>query len=429
MGELKPIGSEKLSGDAKMKRILELTYYQPTDSNTKSSEVVKESKTGVYGIVKEKDGYYVKKGINETSLDYIGGLFMKNKNRYSAYGEALKKLEFLVEQESLMEATKYVLKQNKSVAPPTAPPAPQEEAPAPMATTDTAPPPAAGVPTDMAAPADGSVPPAPEAGDDEGAPDDPNNYLKVIQKMTGRLTQKLSTYQDKLESKDIKYVLNMVLAAIDLDKMDESDKDEILSKLEDDEEGVEPTSDSPTDKNGESAVPQESEMNEVDGISSLEELINTPLDEFENDDFGSDDEDNIDDTDIAFLNDPEIKKTSKLAKKDIDKEISHDDDDDDDMDLDNPLNSKDEFPIYKGEDKELEEDPMSSTGQMPSLTGNEDTIVDTRVDTGDVSEQDPNDPTSGPEGPAENEVKELDIDELTNMVNSSVKETLSKYFN
>jgi hypothetical protein len=125
MGEYKPLGSEKLNGDDKLKRILELTYYKTNDKKSSSDskpEIVKESKNGTYGIVKEKDGYYVKKGLNEQSLDYIGGLFMKNRNRYSSYAEALKRLELLKGQEDLQEATKYVLKQNTPQ---------QEPAPAP----------------------------------------------------------------------------------------------------------------------------------------------------------------------------------------------------------------------------------------------------------------------------------------------------------
>ena len=47
MAELKPLGSEKLNSDEKLKRILELTYY---NNNKKSSsvkaELVQESKTG-----------------------------------------------------------------------------------------------------------------------------------------------------------------------------------------------------------------------------------------------------------------------------------------------------------------------------------------------------------------------------------------------
>ena len=87
MAEYKPLGSEKLQADDKLKRILELTYFNEKNkkSNTSKPELVKESTSGgVYGIVKEKDGYYVKRGLNESSLDYIGGMFMKNKNRFSS---------------------------------------------------------------------------------------------------------------------------------------------------------------------------------------------------------------------------------------------------------------------------------------------------------------------------------------------------------
>ena len=96
MGELKPIGSEKLKGDAKLKRILELTYYQTKNDGLKSSDTVMETKTGVYGIVKEKDGYYVKKGPDQKSLDYIGGMFMKNKNKFPSYGDGFKKSQILI---------------------------------------------------------------------------------------------------------------------------------------------------------------------------------------------------------------------------------------------------------------------------------------------------------------------------------------------
>ena len=112
MGDLKPLGSEKLSADEKLKRILELTYYNTNKKNKSiNAELVEESTSGgVYGIVKEKDGYYVKRGLNESSLDYIGGLFMKNKNRFTSYAEAYKKLEYIKgqEEQQLQEATKYV---------------------------------------------------------------------------------------------------------------------------------------------------------------------------------------------------------------------------------------------------------------------------------------------------------------------------------
>ncbi len=162
MAELKPLGSEKLNGDEKLKRILELTYFNSKKNNSRSSskpELVKESKNGgVYGVVKEKDGYYVKRGLNESSLDYIGGMFMKNKNKFSSYAEAFKRLELLKGQEELQEATKYVLKQNK----------PQQEAPMPEAPMDLPPAPAADASGDVPPPSvDGGEPmdtPAPAEG-------------------------------------------------------------------------------------------------------------------------------------------------------------------------------------------------------------------------------------------------------------------------
>ena len=107
----------------------------------RKAELVKESTTGgVFGIVKEKDGYYVKSGLNESSLDYIGGMFMKNKNKFNSYAEALKRLEYIKGQEDiqLQEATKYILKQNKPQAP-----APQAEAPVAEPSMDTPPAPPA----------------------------------------------------------------------------------------------------------------------------------------------------------------------------------------------------------------------------------------------------------------------------------------------
>lgn len=444
MGELKPLGSEKLSGDAKLKRILELTYYQSPVSTTKSTEVVKESKSGVYGIVKEKDGYYVKKGLTENSLDYIGGMFMKNKNRFHSYNEAFKKLEFLTEQELLTEATKYVLKQNKPT------PAPQAEAPIPAPTTDMAPPPPAPAPG-------GDVPPPAPGGEDdmgdmggeddmgdETAPEDPNQFMKIIQKRTGKLSEKLNAYKDKLESKDIKYVVNMVLAAVDLDKLEDSDEEEILAKFdEDDEGGASPASDFPTDDSGEVPAPQD-EMSEVDGIGALDELINTPFDDDDDDDYSPEE--------LDFLDTVGNEKAGNAAHRDIKKDLGiktsdnddddidfntpigtddddekgfsdlpMDDDDDDDADFNQELSrgsfdemdEEDEFgdelssdkwdpssekdvPLYTGDEEMTEEDPMSDTGQMPSM--------------------------------AADETREIDIDELTNMVNTSVKETLSKYF-
>ena len=289
MADLKPLGSEKLSSDEKLKRILELTYYNEKKNKSVSTkpELVKESTTGgVYGIVKEKDGYYVKRGLNEQSLDYIGGMFMKNKNRFSSYAEALKRLELIKGQEELQEATKYVLKPNKS----------ENDAPAPDMGGEMAPPPP---PSAEPAPEIGGAEPAPDMGGAETAPEiggaEPapdmaggespeggdskrSDYMAEVQKFAGKLGQELRDQQEKMESDDIKYVLNMIISAVDLEKLDLEDLEEIGKKFERDEE--EGSEELPDETSSEEPSPEEepipaeepapdSELGEVDGIASL----------------------------------------------------------------------------------------------------------------------------------------------------------------
>lgn len=276
MAELKPLGSEKLNSDEKLKRILELTYY---NNNKKSSsvkaELVQESKTGgVYGIVREKDAYYVKRGLNEQSLDYIGGMFMKNKNKFSSYGDAFKRFELLKGQDELQEATKYVLKQNK----------PQEEMPMPEPSMDAPEAPVDDMstqPAPEAAPTDGSsVPsetPPTDGGEDMGKR---SSYMAEAQKYAGKLGQELRDLHDRMESDDIKYILNMIISAVDLDKLSDEDIEDVAKKFEREEEeggmgSEEPSAEVP---NEEPAVEPEAEMNEYDAMSSLDEFVNTPMD-------------------------------------------------------------------------------------------------------------------------------------------------------
>ena len=294
MAELKPLGSEKLNGDDKLKRILELTYYKNANNKpqTKSTELVSEAKNGgVYGIVKEKDGYYVKRGLNESSLDYIGGMFMKNKNKFSSYGEALKRLELVKGQEELQEATKYVLKQNK----------PQEEVPAAEPSMDV-PAPAAEPSADMPAPdmeapemtsTDTEAPDMEAPSDDMGGEDmgdessvegKPSDYMAEVQKFAGKLGQELRDQKEKMESDDIKYVLNMIISAVDLDKLEEEDIEEISKKFERDEDfgDDEETPAEEPEMGDDEEVPTEEPTSDEDidedaSMDALESFINTPI--------------------------------------------------------------------------------------------------------------------------------------------------------
>ena len=282
MGDLKPLGSEKLNGNDKLKRILELTYFNNNKNNSRSSskpELVKESKNGgVYGVVKEKDGYYVKRGLNESSLDYIGGMFMKNKNKFSSYAEAFKRLELLQGQEELQEATKYVLKQNKPQQEAPMPEAPMDLPPAPAADAsgDVPPPSPEGGEAPMDAPTD--APPA-EGGDDSEDMSKRSSYMAEAQKYAGKLGQELRDLHDRMESDDIKYILNMIISAVDLDKLSDEDIEDIATKFEREEEEGGMSSEEPT---GEEPAPSPEEaptdVNEYDSMSALDEFVNTPMD-------------------------------------------------------------------------------------------------------------------------------------------------------
>ena len=282
MGELKPLGSEKLGGNEKLNRILELTYFNEKKKNNNNgvkAELVKESTNGVYGIVKEKDGYYVKKGLNEGTLDYIGGMFMKNKNKFNSYSEALKRMDLLSGQELNEDATKYVLKQNKpqAEAPMAEPSMDLPPAPAPDASGDAAPAPDMGGEAPMGGdlPSETPADTTPEGGEDEGKR---SSYMAEAQKYAGKLGQELRDLQDKMESDDIKYILNMVISAVDLDKLDDEDIEEIGKKFEREEDemgGEETPSEVPSE---EPAVEPESDIDEYAAISALEEFIDTPMD-------------------------------------------------------------------------------------------------------------------------------------------------------
>ncbi len=99
--------------------------------------------------------------------------------------------------------------------------------------------------------------------------------FKSIQKLTGKLTQKIRTLdsQEGMTSEDIKYVINMVISALDLKSLSEEDKEDIISKFEEDSEdlggddmdGEDMTDDTEVeDIQADMDVPVESEMEEED---------------------------------------------------------------------------------------------------------------------------------------------------------------------
>ena len=290
MADLKPLGSEKLTGQDKLKRIMEIARFNeviPSNINetARSEYSISLADGNKYEIVKERQGYIIKKTISESETDYIEP--MKNRKYYSSYSQAFKRLNLVAgelnrvneneEGVSLYgEQKKFTLKTPKPAA--DSMPAPTAEVPsAPPAVPSPALPPAPSPEMDM-----GDMGMAPEAEVDVDTTidvespemgDEEQVTFKTIQKLTGKLTQKIRTLdnQDGMTSEDIKYVINMVLSSLDLKSLSEEDKEDIMSKFDeesedlggDDMDGMDLTDDSEVeDIQADMDVAIESEMEE-----------------------------------------------------------------------------------------------------------------------------------------------------------------------
>jgi len=276
MAGLKPIGSEKLEGMDKIRRIMEIARYNEnipqTVNETKSTEYSIEFADGnTYRIEKERQGYIIKVAINESDSDYINQ--MTSRKYYSSYSQALRRLNLMAKEINVLheneegisligeQKKKFILKTKKNnVAEPateTLPPAPD---PIPAPAPDPIPAPA----PNMLSPEGGTEPSADDMGteppaDDMGMPEDevedeteveiekkPREKkvsdLKRIQILVGKLAQKIRSYEEEkeLSAKEIKYIINSILSAIDVEVLDEEDIEQIIDKLEgteDDEDG------------------------------------------------------------------------------------------------------------------------------------------------------------------------------------------------
>lgn len=297
MADLKPIGSEKLTGQDKINRIMEIARFnevvpQTINETAKSEYSVSLADGNNYEIVKERQGYIIKKTISESETDYIEP--MKNRKYYSSYSQAFKRLNLLAGELNRLneneegvslygEQKKFTLKTPK--------PAPAPEAEVSM--TPPAAPPSVPSPELPPSPMDGGedmgiegeeMGPETDVEDfdidvdvdtEEGGDSEEQVTFKTIQKLTGKLTQKIRTLdsQEGMTSEDIKYVINMVISSLDLKSLSEEDKEDIISKFEEDSEnlgmddmdGEDMTDDTEVeDIQADMDVPVESEMDEED---------------------------------------------------------------------------------------------------------------------------------------------------------------------
>jgi hypothetical protein len=290
MGKLKPIGSEKLEGMEKLSRILEIARYNetiptPLNETTSNSYNIQLSDGNTYHIDKEKNGYVIKKTIKEGTTEYVEP--MKNRKFYSSYSQAFKRLNLIAKEVNTLtgneegislfgEQKKFVLKTPK----PEAAPAPELEPPAPVAAT----PPTGDMGGDIPPPTDdmgggmdmeeppmddmgdmgGDEIPEPEGIDDESeSEDDGIVSFKTIQKLTGKLGQKLRKINqgdEPISADDTKYVINSILSALDLSVLSDEDMEEIIGRLEDSD--FESEDDSDMEEPSDDMAPEEPEMDE-----------------------------------------------------------------------------------------------------------------------------------------------------------------------
>jgi hypothetical protein len=94
---------------------------------------------------------------------------------------------------------------------------------------------------------------SPDMSFDTGEEESP---MKVIQKVTGKLAQRLRDSSESLSDKDYKYVINSILSAVDTSKLSDGDKKSIMSKLEGQQD--------------QQQMQQQGGLQEVDGEDSME---------------------------------------------------------------------------------------------------------------------------------------------------------------
>jgi hypothetical protein len=235
----------KLMGENKINKSL---------NNDSIINVVALNNNKKYAVILEGKDYFIKETSSQNEkiyvdeFQYIGGLQNKNKHKFESYQDALKRLNLLVHSinESIgyvknvdiinndfiiSENKRYVLKQKKTKEPTVDFQEPTRQV-APQKTED---PKASDFKGDDEMgddEMDTEVSFDDEMGDDEmdDLDIDEEDDIKMIQKLTGKLGQKLRSVQN-LDSQTLKWVSKSILSAIDMDLMDRKDKQDLIKTI------------------------------------------------------------------------------------------------------------------------------------------------------------------------------------------------------
>ena len=299
----KYVNPKTLKGQDKLNRMLDLMGKMNTLNESKSFselELIKRGPNGiVYGIIRENHDYFIKTSNKQSgkflaeNFNYIGGLQNKYDERYHSYSEALKQLnlkfDMLNESYGIKRNTNifesdgnaiaggagfgFVLEdekeeiisdEEKKVIKVDAPKSESPETPVEDDVEDEGP------EVDMGGDiADMDFGDEDEESEDEEGGDD---ITKKIQKLTGKIGQMLRD-KEEVDPELEKYVINSIISALHLDEMDENDKEDIISKIEGEEESEEGEEPADTEEPAETEVsPEGEEPAETEASPEGEEL-------------------------------------------------------------------------------------------------------------------------------------------------------------
>jgi hypothetical protein len=277
----KYVNPKTLKGQDKLNRMLDLMGKMNTLNESKSFselELIKRGPNGiVYGIIRENHDYFIKTSQKKSGkflsedFNYIGGLQNKFDERYHSYAEALKhlniKFDMLNESYGIKKNTNifesdgraiaggagfgFVLEEEdeqiisdeeKKVLKVDAPKSKSSETPVEDEVSDE---PEVDMGGDIADMDFGDEETDTEETDTEETDVDSeeggDETTKKIQKLTGKIGQMLRD-KEEVDPELEKYVINSIISALHLDEMDESDKEDIIAKIEGEEEEGEETS-------------------------------------------------------------------------------------------------------------------------------------------------------------------------------------------
>ena len=241
-----------------------------------------------------------------------------------------------------------------------------------------------------------------------------SDYMAEAQKHAGRLGQELRDIKDKMESDDIKYILNMVISAVDLDRLDDEDIEDIADKFDRDEEQGD-DSGGKNDFDGEElggeklpaeepAAADEELGEESNPMDALESFINSSIDE-EYGDFNEEDMSGLkDEIEMDELN---IADYADLDEEAVDGSM---------------FDYKPDYvsPELEEQNNDYAPDPDSS------YEDKFETDLEPEYGIGDASDEYFNDEDESDED-METDV-EIDLDEMKREINNNIHTTLSKYF-